>query len=199
MAIVRIPVELTSPALPSPAINVWHARIETAGDLWDGGVQPYSGALGTLHQFYQALLGLFPSDITIKVPNAVVDVQTQEEISADPLPALVGTGVDVAPRGLAVVVGWKTSIRARRGTGRTFVGPLTRSGIETANGTPGSNVITPLATAAQALIDRSAAVNGWALGVWGQETANVPGVNVLRDFTSFKINDKYAHLRTRRD
>jgi hypothetical protein len=78
------------------------------------------------------------------------------------------------------------------------MGPLNTNAID-ADGTLTTGIHAILNAGANALIASSTAVNGWALGVYGQQNPGVPGVNVLRDFTSHTINDKFAHLRSRRD
>lgn len=199
MAIIRIPVEINNPTFPSTAVNVWHARVETAGDLFTGGVVPYDGPLGVLHGFYTAIAGMYNGSSTIRIPNVVVNVETDEELVASAIPIINGSGTDArAPQGLSVTCSWKTSIRARRGRGRTFIGPINWEVMQN-DGTVADVPRTTIEAACQNLVNESSGVNGWAFGVWGQETAGVVGANVLRDFTGVTVAQKFAHLRSRRD
>lgn len=199
MAVVRIPVEVQSPYLPSPALNIFHARVDTTGDIPGWGVQPFNGPMGALHRFYTSVAARYPMDCTIVFPTEVVDVTTQEIHGGyDPLPNVASSGTNWGPPGLAITVSWRTSVAARRGRGRTFLGPIAGAAIDThgsmVDATRGS-----VQAAVNTLIGESTAANGWALGVWGQQTAGVADVNVLRDFVSGTVQDKFAHLRSRRD
>jgi hypothetical protein len=199
MAIVRIPVEIVIPGVPSACVNVWHARVETAGDLEGGGVEPFNGPLGALHTFYTAIKNLYPTAGTITIPEQVVEVSTQEIMgTSDPIPVIGTTGSFMTSPGLAITVGWQTSIAARRGRGRTFIGPL-KAGAVQDDGTVHETDKATLTTALTNLLNESKALNGWALGVWGQESANNPTPKVLRDFQGFTVAQKFAHLRSRRD
>lgn len=199
MAIFRIPVEITGGTLPSPAINVWHARAETLGDIAGVGISPYDGPLGALFDFYTVMKSMIPAGMTITIPSQFTDVDTQEEASADStIPAITSTGTGSAPPGLAVTVSWKTSIAARRARGRTFVGPLCTAVLQS-DGTISEAHLSSVRAACQTLLDDSLAVNGWALGVYGQQSPGLATPKVLRDFTGFKVSDKFAHLRSRRD
>lgn len=199
MAIYRIPVSITGGGLPSPAINVWHCRVETLGDLEGGPTSPYNGPLGALQDFYTRTKQDYPGGMVIQVPNSIIDVDTQEETSDyTDLAPIIATGTNAAPRGLAVTVSWKTSVAARRARGRTFLGPLSYTMLQT-DGTIADAFRSTLIVELQDLLNKSTAVNGWALGVYGQQTAGIPTPKVLRDFTAFSVADKFAHLRSRRD
>lgn len=198
VAIYRIPVELRGGDIPSPAINVWHARVETAGDLEGVGTDPSSGVMQALKEFYTAIAGAMAGDMSIEFPQSVVEVTDQsEQTVAAVTPVLTGAGSS-APGGLAMTVSWGTSLRARRGRGRTFLGPLNPA-VLGGDGRPTASVVTQFQNAANTLLGRSTGVNGWALGVWGQESAGVLLPKVLRDFTSAKVSTQFAHLRSRRD
>lgn len=199
MAIVRIPVEIRNATFKSTCINVFHARVETAGDLVGGGVEPFNGPLGALRKFYTSLKDLYPTGTTIRIPHVVVDVESQEELAGDAAADIVPAwNAAQAPHGLAVVCSWHTSIRARRGRGRSFLGPFIMEQLE-GNGTPTAATITQVQAAANTLIADSTAVNGWALGVYGQESNSIPNPKVLRDFTLATVADKWGHVRSRRD
>ena len=198
MAIYRIPVELRNVNIPSPAVNVWHARVETAGDIEGVLTDPTSGVMSALHEFYTSCAGAIAMSTTISFPRSVVEVTDQSEAMLAGVADIVTGGGNNSPGGLALVVGWGTALRARRGKGRTFIGPLSQAAVA-ADGHPVPSVVSLFQTAAQTLVGHSTGVNGWALGVWGQENQGVLEPKVLRDFTSAKVNPKFAHLRSRRD
>jgi hypothetical protein len=116
-----------------------------------------------------------------------------------------GSGTGSAPQALALVVTWRTEVAARRGRGRTFVGPLAPAVVAT-DGTPADTARSTLATAAAALVSSSQGFANGAIGVWGYQSAYTgegdrpPGQpRVLRDFTGSTIRDLFGILRSRRD
>lgn len=192
MAIYRVPVEIKNASMPSSAFNVWHVRMAAAGD--DPGP-----AVAAIYNWYATIAGNLANGSTVVFPDSLVEVTTQEEKSLASVPAPISDGsTTAAPMGMAYCISWKTSLRARRGRGRTFLGPLTP--VWAADGQPGPTFINNLTTACQTLVDASTSnVNGWAVGVWGRQTANVATAHVLRDITGFTLSSKFSHLRSRRD
>ena len=193
-------------------MNVFHARadlgwLSTAG----GGLQ---SAVDALHAFYTTLAGdgnasfaILAEGVTAKL-GTVVDIATQEEATPTftPVTSLATTGSVAAP--LMICASWRTTLAARRGRGRTFVGPI-RGGWNEPDGTPYADAVNAIQTAAQTLVQTSRDGDGWALGVYGQQSmlsgpaitpsdrANAP--HVIRDWTGVKVQDKWAVLRSRRD
>jgi hypothetical protein len=106
---------------------------------------------------------------------------------------------------LCVCVTWRTTLVARRGTGRTFLGPLA-GGSMSADGTPDDTILANVRTRSQALVDASRSDNGYAIGVYGLESpwggvgpAPSDTPRVLRDIIGYRIRDQFAVLRSRRD
>lgn len=192
MPIVRIPVELRNTALPSSAYNIWHARV-------DGFTFQVDTPWDALHTFYTAITSMYAPDTTITFPESVVDVETREEHGVTAPADITTTLGSDELAGVAATLVWKTSVAARRGRGRTFLGPLGSSVFSASTGLINTSVKTTLTNAAQALVDKSSAGNGWGLGVYGQQDAGVATPKLLRDFVGFKVSDKYAHLSSRRD
>jgi hypothetical protein len=198
MAIYRIPVTLTWPGSGSPGVNVFHLR--TTDPILDVGTDLIlDEALDHLETWYQYVTGnLLVQGTKVSMGTSILNVETNEAFDA-PERTYTNTGAtDKAPPALAVVVGWRTSSATRRGRGRTFLGPLAAN-VMAADGTPHDTILTGLRTATQTFVDASQAIAGGAYGVWGQENAGVPGLNVIRDITSFKVRDTFAVLRSRRD
>lgn len=197
MAIYRIPVKLESTLLPSPAFNVWHARVDTSAAGFDW-VSP-TGPIGALEDFYQALSqSLLAPNLTISFPSSVVDVETADEEPVDAVTPWTTQLGDWAPPGLAVTVSWKTGSASRRGRGRTFLGPIRTLAIDT-SGRLAAGPKADVTTAVNALVATSSGVNGWAIGVYGQQDKGILEPKVLRDITSGVVSGEFAHLRSRRD
>lgn len=192
MPIYRVPVEIRVGGLPSSAWNIWHVRTT------DAGIDP-GPLVGAIHDFYVGCSNIFGANALIEFPKSVVDVQTQDEIAMASPPTSIQTTVpDITEWGLALTMNWTTGTAARRGRGRTFLGPL-RQGMVTAAGRPDEALLGPVRTAAQSLVTASTAGGNGAVVVWGQQSAGVAEPKIARDITGFKLGSKFAHLRTRRD
>lgn len=197
MTIFRVTVRMNSSLAGMPAFNVWHLR--TA----DGAVgdSQLDSALTALKTFYTGAKAYMPTGVTVTCPYDVVKhgsgygpgVPGQDEY-VDFTPATqTGTGLSTyAPQPIAAVVGWHTSIRARTGTGRTFIGPLATNIMDSVDGTLTANGIAALKTAAEALIAAGAGPDAWSWGVYSRKE------NVIRDFRTATVADRCAVLRSRR-
>jgi len=187
-------------------INTWHVR---TGNLIPTEQAAINSAASALRSFYGTVANLCPS-----LPAATwrcdfaVNVQDQTDLPVSQTsfaPVATAGGAIWAPPHLAICVSWKTSIRARRGRGRSFLGPLTGGQMQS-DGTVLDASLTTLTTAATTLVNASLTDNDWALGVWGLENPAPPGFggdyndlpHVIRDFTGFSMQDKFAVMRSRR-
>jgi hypothetical protein len=158
-----------------------------------------------LHDFYAALAvsstngGIYSSDTTITL-GTVVDVETDEQYSPTFSEITGAGGTSESAPVLCIVVGWRTSIAARRGMGRTFLGPVIPACVEN-NGTIASAALTNVNAVADQLVSDSEGLTDKALGVWGLQTAGggPTDPHVLRDFTSANVRDQFGVLRSRRD
>lgn len=197
MAIWRLPVNLQWTGPGSPGANVWHFRTDSP-DPTDLEV---NAAVAAIHQFYQTLINnnIYSPSVLISSESAV-EVSSQEERAVDFDPIAPGSGGTEAPEVLQIVCGWRTSIAARRGRGRTFVGPLATSTMDP-NGSVANIPRQVVLDAATALVAASSTEAGWAIGVYGlQDSGGGPTApRVLRDFTGVKVRDRFAVLRSRRD
>lgn len=204
MAIFRVPINISYPGTGGPGVNVWHCR--TAGTAIDATTTGQLNALlGFLRTFYNTIASWYPATTTITLGTCTT-VDTQAE-AVGTFATVTGTGTGSAPQLLANVVTWKTTIAARRGRGRTFLGPLCTSAMQN-DGTPAAAIQSDVAAAAGALVTASMGYGNGAWGVWGFDVAKTPGVNnprnpadarVFRDFTGFKQRDLFGSLRSRRD
>jgi hypothetical protein len=201
MPVYRVPAELTWSGPGSPGVNVWSLR--TTDTETDAVID---AALGELVTFYTSLQLYLAPGTRVTIGPGIAERTTQEDRSRpSAIVEQTGTESDL-PAATQIVVGWRTSLRARRGMGRTFIGPL-RSSAAQANGAPSTNLRTAVLDAASALIAAGGDTNGWAFGVWGLEQEwdwevgpppdDVPRVH--RDFVSASVKDKFAVLRSRRD
>lgn len=204
MAIYRMPVNLTWPGSGGPGSNIWHIRN-------DDGVDPAAtlgDAADAIRTFYSDLCtvdwggnqaGIFAQGYTVTCEGAT-ELGTDQFVPVT-WPAVVSaSGSAPAPTVLQVVITWQTSISARRGRGRTFLGPL-GAGVIDSDGTPKAGVMNLIGTAATDLLSASVSTNNWAIGVYGLETSGTgpDGPRVFRDATGMRASDKFAVLRSRRD
>lgn len=200
----RLPVRIDWGGPGSPGVNVWHFRCDDAFATGLGSA--FAAAVDAVHTFYSDLVGGFATGATVTCDQAIRQ-EDQSSLSVDfPKLSAAAGAYDGAPPVLAAVVSWKTSIAARRGRGRTFVGPLQFSAMDH-DGTPTANLLTGMTSAAQALVDASTGANGWAIGIYGQQNQAPKGTtsaeraalpHVIRDVTGFAIHDKWAILTSRR-
>jgi hypothetical protein len=203
MTIYRVPVNISFTGVGSPGANVWHVRAgltpgSTAADL--------QSAVDSIHAFYDALIlgggGLgapFAAGTVFTLGN-VTDVATQQLKTPSWTAQTIGATGNDAPPACQVCVAWRTTVAARRGQGRTFLGPLNNGVVET-DGSIKAQVRTNVLAAAQALITRNLPDNGWAVGIWGLDVAggDRKAPRVLRDITGRTVGTQFAVLRSRRD
>lgn len=203
MPVFRVPAAITWNQAGAPGANVWSVRTNEASVIAD----ELDAALGALQAFYTALSDHWPSGMKVTLGPDIIE-RTSAEDHSRPSRTVTAIGTDTpAPPALQLCVSWRTTLRARRAMGRTFIGPL-KFGVVDTLGTPSPTLITEANAAAQALLDASTAATGWAVGVWGLQDPGVyddrgnlvPGQpHVHRDYVSFKIKDQFAILRSRRD
>lgn len=191
MATFRYAVNLTwTGASGSPGVNVWHGR--TTGGL--PGSSEISGLSDMIEEFYTAIAGLYPGQVTITSPEFASGVGDDEGDQASvPAWSVAGTGAaSFLPPASCMLVDWRTNSGGRRGRGRTFLGPLSDDTIEN-NGTPAEGGRTIVQLAADDLIESSDSFGNGAWGVYSRVD------NVIRDFTSASCPNLFAVLRSRRD
>jgi hypothetical protein len=202
MPTYRLPVVINAPNA-SPSVNVWHFRTGLwMSDTLDA--TSSAAAVAAIRSMYSSLAAYYPAGATIS-SEGPVNVVTSEA-GGGTWASISGTGTGGnLPSILALCASWKTSIRARRGTGRTFFGPLV-PGFLQSDGSITDAVLTQFRTNVGVLVDASKAANGWAVGVYGQESA-MPGASaearalaphVFRDVVSFTIKDRFSVMRSRR-
>lgn len=210
MALWRVPVNISYTATGGPAVNIWHVETDSAIESHENNLQD---AVNEIQSFYNFLCqsGTTPACIypagTVITLGEVINMETDESAEPTFTSPSTSAGGTPAPPVLQVCVSWKTSVRARRGMGRTFLGPLSVNCIQT-DGTIVPGVITQVNAAAQALVDDSNGPFEWSIGVWGQQNKLPSGAtpedrraapHVFRATTDFKVRDKFAVLRSRRD
>lgn len=200
MTLYRVPVNVSWNGNGSPGVNVWSLR--TAGAAGDQA--ELDAGLDSLKDFYTTINQIGTSDMKWTLGD-VVNRDNGEFAAVTPWTVQCTNGTIKAPPVLQIVVSWRTSLAARRGMGRTFLGPCA-DGLAEADGTILNGFVTTLQTAANTLISDSAVTNGWAWGVYGLESPAPVGStsteglpHVHRDFKSARIKDKFAVLRSRRD
>lgn len=201
MTIFRVPILLTFPGAGSPGANIWHIR--TATLTGSGELSEANTLIGYIRTFYVAMNSYIPTGTTASL-GTVTEVGTGREV-VPTFAALAFGGTGSAPQMLAAVVTWRTSIAARRGRGRTFVGPLATTCMQN-DGTPDSTFRNAVLTAAGALITSSSGFANGAIGVWGYDAAKPVGsprnpadARVFRDYVGCTVRDLFGVLTSRRD
>lgn len=209
MPIWRVPAVWTGSWSGSPGVNVWHVR--TAGDpaltLPDFLTQ-IGDAIDAIGDFYTAVSGWMRPSMTIALGTDITNAEDGQVPNVSGLLRSVSTGAGSsgAPTPLTVCVNWRTALRARRGMGRTFLGPLAAASMDT-SGSLSSECRSVIGAAAAALVTRSTTANAWAVGVHGLEEEwdgwpNTPPPStprLFRDTVTHSISNKFSVLRSRRD
>ncbi len=204
MAIYKIPVKIEWTGSPgSPGYNVWHARAGLATDpANDSGLTGAGGPVLALQDFYLDQLPNFGHGASITVGDGILDVsdpQAPRYVEFSPTTITSTTTTGLSPL-LAIVYSWKTALARRSGMGRTFWGPLAVGMRDDNDGTPNSQAVVDMRVRAQALVDESRAMPGFALGVLGMaQPGNAASGRVLRDITGVSVSDRWSYLSSRRD
>ena len=203
MAVWRVPATITWPGKGSPGVNVWSVRTTEASVVAD----ELQGAVNALHTFYNSLTTYLATGVQVTIgPDIIERDSLADESRAAQSVNSSALNSYIAPA-LQLCISWRTSLRARRGMGRTFIGPLSLNA-EGGDGTPSAGFINAAQAAANALIEASDSATGWAIGVWGLESPGaydqfgrlLPDLpHVHRDIVVAKVRDQYAVLRSRRD
>jgi hypothetical protein len=203
MALFRVPVNISFPGAGSPGVNVWHIR--TSGVSGGTELTEANVLIGYIRTFYNTIVAHYPATTTLTL-GTVTELLTSREI-VPTFATVTGTGTGSAPQALALVVTWRTSIAARRGRGRTFLGPHVTTDIQN-DGTPSAALISDVNAAATTMLSSSTGYGSGAVGVWGYSAAKTPGkanprnpadAREFRDFTGKAVRDLFGVLRSRRD
>jgi hypothetical protein len=201
MAIFRVPFNITFPGAGSPGANIFHIRtaISTAPEE----LLEANALVSYIRTLYTNAANYMPTGTTITL-GTVSEEGTQREI-VPTFSAVTGSGTGSSMQALALVITWRTTVAARRGRGRTFIGPLATATVQ-ADGTPADTFRATMATAAAGLVSSSMAYGNGAIGVWGYAGAKGSGTprdpndpRVFRDFTGSNVRDLFGVLRSRRD
>jgi len=151
-----------------------------------------------IRTFFNAMVALLPSGLTIQVPNTgdVVDEATGTITGAWTGAAntvVTGTSATVYAGSAGACVNWRTSalIAGRRPIGRTFLVPLASAAFQN-DGSIATASLSTIQTAATALITNLAG----ELKVWSRPRPAIAGANVT--VTSSNVPDLAVVLRTRR-
>ena len=201
MPVVRVPIDLAWPYAGSPGVNIWHLRVLDENELTPG----VSEMLGHLHTFYTAIAPFLAPGTTVNLGD-MTDVANQNYVDGSWTTINGPTSGSAAPQALQLCVSWRTSLAARRGMGRTFLGPLAAGVASSTDGTPLVTAVDAVQDAVDDLVSASqAAVNG-AIGVYGYQSAvpaggarNENDPRVIRDILQGRVRNKFAVLKSRRD
>lgn len=202
MAIFRVPAVLRWNGQGSPGVNIWHVRTSDPSipgvDLGSAAAE-LDAAIAALNTWYATIsANTFLPGMGVYIGEGITREGDEDSYDRPVVGPVASGSVGAAPPALAIVVGWRTTSATRRGRGRTFIGPL-NSNVMQSDGTPSDTVLNNIRGANDTLIATSQAANGWALGVYGQQSAGLLEPKVLRDFTGHRVRDTFAVLRSRRD
>jgi len=168
MPVYRVPVDIVWTGPGSPGANIWHVRTVDP-EIGSGQLQNH---VNTIHTFYAALAsnagftdGIFATGTTFTL-GSVTDVETDEAASPTWTTVTQTTTLEDAAPVLQVCVGWKTASASRRGTGRTFLGPLNKGCVDTDGSIRGDRKTT-IMNAAQAVVTANASGTAGAVAIWG--------------------------------
>lgn len=192
MGIFRVPVTITHPSLPGPAMNVFHVR--TIGPSGDDADQ-LGDALDALEEFYNGFGGFMPAGTQVTLGEGMIkDPLGNPEYQDDDSRIL---NFNTGPAGptsvlLAVVVSWRTSSASRSGRGRTFTGPF-QTGLADPDGTPNAALLNAVRASGVGLVNSSGGPGGWAVGILSVKQG------LLRDITGSTVRDRWSFLSSRRD
>ena len=101
-------------------------------------------------------------------------------------------GTSFAPAPTAMVVTWRTQSATRSGRGRTFLGPLASSALQT-DGTLSGSLVATVQDACDDLVAWNSVGTNGSFAVYSRTNG------VARDITASKARDYVAVLRSRRD
>lgn len=203
MSVWMTPVEISYTDSGAPGVNTWHWRIDDLATDPEGAKQDN---VDLIHEFYHGLnqslsggVGIFAGGTVFTMGESRrLDEEESQTFDWDDITAAAGEG-DM-PASQQICVSWRTSLSARRGRGRTFLGPLDTRAMG-ADGRLTSEAADLVNLAAANLVDSSTAIDGGSIGIWGLETSGTgpAGAKVLRDVTGHSLRNVFAVLRSRRD
>jgi hypothetical protein len=190
MALWRMTVDLSYGVGTGHGTNTWHLR--------STGVEPDDTDLQDLVDAIKDWYGAGFAHCVPTTSHARFDGVLQE-INSDSPRALAVTGFDsagavaanYAPPANQIVTTWRSTLSARSGRGRTFIGPVALPVFQD-DGTVATATLTALVNAGNALCAASQAFSNGAVVVWS------PTDNVGRDIIAATVTDQIAVLRSRR-
>ena len=155
-------------------------------------------AKADVEDFWDAVRGLMPSGLSIRVPNTgdIIEDSTGELVGTwteGSAATLNGSNALEYAAGVGVRIQWNTGgIRnGRRVRGATFLCPLTRDSFD-AQGTIGSSSLSTIQAAADAL-----AASGEFV-IWSRPTSTAPASGDSFAVTGATVPDRITALRSRR-
>lgn len=196
MGTYRYAVNISNHEGSPPSTNVFHFRTaDSDGDAFNQAEA--DAATASIRQLYLDSAAVFAEGVRIAFPNFAIAVGSEETVPINPGADVVSTQAARNTSVLCFCINWVTASRSRRGRGRTFLGPLGQNVIGT-DGNPSSTALSIVKNAAEAFVERSTGPNLWAVGVYGQQSKNIPEPKVLRDITGYTLNEKQFSVMTSR-
>ena len=191
MATMTVPIRLTwGYGQGSPGANVWHFR-SVGVDVGGSDLEQFTDQLEV---FYTAIAGVFNATFQAHWDGEATGLGgAQGTVFQSPTWTVSGADSgSVAPTALAILIQWRAQEGGRSGRGRTFLGPVAASAIES-NGTPAEDTRATIQAACDDLIEWSDSFANGAFGVYSRTDS------LLRDIVQAAVPNEFAVLRSRRD
>lgn len=185
----RLVINWTGPQVVGSAVTVLHFS----------GSDNSAPPVGAVEQAFWSHSSLFPTGVTITVPNSgdSIDDRTGQLTgvwTATGGAAVSGTGNAKAARGVGACIGWETGgiVNGRKLRGRTFLVPLTTDAYDTDG--------TLLPTALQNVMDTANAIQASGpLAIWHRPTTKGGSDGNSYGVGANRVRDRVAFLSSRRD
>lgn len=187
MATWRTQVRHDGTYVGGPGYNVFHFRDGDSGDP----LADLERASAALLAMYTAASVCFPAASTFVHEGEWLNIADSTVLATDGWERAGAGGGEYLPSQTCLVIGWQTSVRTRSGRGRTFMGPVSDVTME-GNGTPSEAQRAAMQAAGQLLVTELDGLEGGSFGVYS------PTEGVIRDITTARVRNVYAHLTTRR-
>lgn len=188
----RATVNLRFPVGTGGGTNTWHFRTDQPLGIED----EVDTIMGWVRSFYDGVKSLVPVSWVASWDGQFTEILTDSPGYSQPRAPweVAGTAAGSsygAAAGMACVT-WRTELAARSGRGRTFIGPLSSTSVQT-DGSLTPAALTSARAAGAALVSASNTNDGvGAVGVFS------PTDNVIRDIVAATVTDQVAILRSRR-
>jgi len=153
-----------------------------------------------IRDFYTSIAGIYTNGTTITAgERVIVDPDTTKFLSsATPLLVLGTSTNDPLPAQVACVVSWRTTVAARWGRGRTYIGPLQRVALDVAGQITAAQAAALTAAGTTLIADVGALLPDGFLAIHNRVRAGVvQPPNTALEITGCAVNVQPDTMRSR--